>query len=851
MNKRIITYLKQEKNLKQEEINGVLKKLRLNPEDKLSDESKGKIDRELKISHKPQKKIIVKKKKVTKKKKVIRAKTAPEKKDSNQNADSKKYDNKSKSNTSNKDYDDKKKRKVYIKKSGEGSNTSKKYDGKKTTNKTFKNKKYNPKGRSDNRGPSNTNNSNNRNNTRPANNNFKKKFEKKATPDIDITQATKKNTHINKKGKKTRYYKKDKRKELDFKLEQELKKKKAEKAALQSVPAEIEVPDSITVQDLAKKMNLKASVIVKKFFDMGMMVTVNQIIDIDSAEIVASEFNCKINKVSIYDQIEVPKQDDLKSNLKKRPPIVTVMGHVDHGKTTLLDYIRNTKVTTQEAGGITQSIGAYKVGVEGKDIVFIDTPGHEAFTNMRARGAQITDVVILIVAADDGVMPQTKEAIAHAKEAGVPVIVAVNKIDKHNANPEKVKGELAEHEIIPQEWGGDVIFVPVSALNGKGIDELLEAVLLVSEDINLDSDYSKDKWAEGIVLESCVEKGKGTVATVIIKNGILSQRDFFVAGNEYGRVRRMSDDKGKMVKQVGPSTPVEVIGFEGIPEAGDLFNVMPSEKEAKALSKKRKDVETMEKQKKSAVNLDNIFEKIEDGSSAELKIIIRADVQGMAEAMKQAIEKLTIKAIKVNVIQLSVGAITENDVSLASASDAIIIGFNTKPTKRAVEMADESGVDIRRYSIIYDVIEDLKNAMTGLAAPKVREEILGEIEVRQIFKVPGVGVVAGSYVTKGVITRNALCRIFREGKLLYESKVESLNRFKDSVKEVKQGIECGISVKNFNDFREGDVIEAYKKIEEAVSYEELMKNEEERLKAEKAEKDEKEKKEKKDKESKK
>ncbi|MCX8059551.1 MAG: translation initiation factor IF-2 [Spirochaetes bacterium] len=605
--------------------------------------------------------------------------------------------------------------------------------------------------------------------------------------------------------------------------------KKKEEETKFNIPSKIEIPETITVSELAKKMNIKSNMLIKKFFEMGKLVTINQIIDAETAEIVVSEFGTQVIRTSIADEIKIPEQNLSKQDIRIRPPIVTIMGHVDHGKTSLLDYIRKSKITATEAGGITQKIGAYKVDVKGKSIVFIDTPGHEAFANMRARGAKVTDIVILVVAADDGVMPQTKEAINHAREANVPIIVAINKIDKHNANPDKVKGELAEFNLIPQEWGGDTLFFNISALKGIGVDDLLEGILLLADSLNLKADFYTEKWGSGYILESRIDKGRGVIATVILKDGVVKLKQFFVSGKEYGKVRSMIDDKGKSLKIAYPGDAVEIIGFEGLPEPGDEFNIVDNEDLVKEISKKRKEYEVLKKSKKSSLSLDSILKQMDSSEVKELKIILNADVNGMVEALSNALEKLSVKEVKVKVIQKSVGAIKESDVNLAIASKAIIIGFNTKPTPEALKLAESEGVEIRRYNIIYDAIEDIKSAISGLAAPKIKEEIIGEIEVRQLFKVPNVGTVAGSYVTKGKVVRGALCRIYRDHVKIYESKIASLFRFKDPVKEVKQGFECGISIENFNDINVGDIIEVYQNIEEAISFEELKREETEEL----------------------
>ncbi|MFN3410882.1 MAG: translation initiation factor IF-2 [Exilispira sp.] len=644
---------------------------------------------------------------------------------------------------------------------------------------------------------------------------FAKTF--KNTPVIQV-QPVVTNYQKNKKKHDLFDYEISEKDELHGKLNRGTKKRKDIDFA---IPEEIEIPETITVSDLAKKMNIKANVLIQKLFEIGNTVTINQVLDADTAEILLSYFNCKVKRTSMLDSIKIPVQTDIKPILQKRPPIVTVLGHVDHGKTTLLDRIRKTNVAAGEVGGITQRIGAYKVKIRDEEIVFIDTPGHEAFTSMRARGASATDIAILIVAADDGVMPQTIEALNHAKAAKVPIIVAINKCDKPGAKIEKIKTDLANLDLLPQEWGGDTIYVEISALKGTGIDQLLDSILLIAELLELKADYNPKKWAEGIILESRLDKGRGIIATVLVKNGILKERDVFIAGNYEGKVRSMIDENGKKLEKAYPSTPVEVIGFEQLPEAGSIFSVVDSEKTAKEIARKRRELESFEKQKESSVNLANVLSKINKGEVGQLNLIIKADVQGMAEALKTSCEKLSVSQINVNVIHYSVGAITESDVNLAVTSKSIIIGFNTKPTKEAQIIAEREGVEIRKYNIIYDVIEDIKNSITGLAAPKIREEIIGEVEIRQIFNIPSIGIVGGGFVTKGVVAKDSLCRIYRDNIVIHTGKLASLYHFKNPVKEVKQGLECGLTIEKFNDLKEGDILEIYKNVEEKVNFEEL------------------------------
>ncbi len=542
---------------------------------------------------------------------------------------------------------------------------------------------------------------------------------------------------------------------------------------------------------------------------LGILATINQNLDYDTAAIVASEFGIQLDKKAAksFEEILIDEDtEDDPSTLVPRPPIVTVMGHVDHGKTSLLDAIRNSRVTAQEAGGITQHIGAYTVDVDGKPITFLDTPGHEAFTSMRARGAQVTDIAILVVAANDGVMPQTVEAINHAKEAGVPIVVAINKIDVTGANPERVKQELTEHDLLVEEWGGDTIAVPVSALHNEGIDTLLEMVLLVAEMQELKA--NPNRLAKGTIIEAELDKGRGPVATVLVQNGTLKVGDSIVAGIAYGRVRAMMDHTGKRLKAAGPSTPVQVLGLTEVPEAGDILYAVQDDKLAKQVSEERKEKAKEQQIKASSkMSLDDLFSKISEGEVKELNLIIKADVQGSVEAVKQSLERLSNEEVRVRTIHGAVGAISESDVMLATASNAIIIGFNVRPAPSASELAAREGIDIRLYRVIYNAIEDMEAAMKGMLDPEYREVILGHAEVRETFKVPGAGIVAGCYVTDGKILRNADARLVRNGIVIYEGKISSLRRFKDDVREVATGYECGISLENFNDIKEEDIIE--------------------------------------------
>ena len=575
------------------------------------------------------------------------------------------------------------------------------------------------------------------------------------------------------------------------------------------VQLSITVPDEITVGELASRMKISAGEVIKKLMSMGLMVTVNQVIDYDSAFLVADEFKIKVSKevvLTIEDRL-FDESADKEEDLKPRAPVVVVMGHVDHGKTSLLDAIRNTNVTAGEAGGITQHIGAYRVTVQGKEITFLDTPGHEAFTAMRARGANLTDVAVLVVAADDGIMPQTVEAINHAKAAGVTIIVAINKIDKPGADPDRVKQELTQYELVPEEWGGDTICVPVSAVKGTGVNELLEMIILSSDMMELKANPSRA--AKGVVIEAKLDKGRCAVATVLVQNGTLKNGDIVIAGTATGRVRMMTNDKGERVNEAGPSFPVEIMGLSEAPNAGDVFNAVADERMARELVEQRKHQEKEEAFKKDAkVNLDDLFNQIGSGIKT-FNIIVKADVQGSAEAVKQSLVKLSNDEVKVAVIHAGVGGITESDVMLAAASNALIIGFNIRPDKKALDAAARDGVDIRTYRIIYECIEEIEAAMKGMLAPKFRENVIGHAEVRQTIRVPNVGTIAGSYVTDGKIARHALIRVLRDNVVIFEDKIASLKRFKDDAREVAQSFECGVVLEKFNDIKVGDVLEAY------------------------------------------
>ena len=569
------------------------------------------------------------------------------------------------------------------------------------------------------------------------------------------------------------------------------------------------IPDEIVVSELASRLKVTATEVIKKLMGLGEMCTINQVIDFDTASLVAEELGAKVEKeviVTIEERLIDDSDDDGEG--VERAPVVVVMGHVDHGKTSLLDHIRNAHVTATEAGGITQHIGAYRVNYNGKDITFLDTPGHEAFTSMRARGASVTDIAILVVAADDGIMPQTVEAINHAKAANIPIIVAINKMDKPGANPENIKQQLTEHNLVVEEWGGDVICVPISAKTGMGIDELLENVLLVAEVAEYKA--NPNRLAKGAVIEARLDKGRGPIATLLVQNGTLHTGDIIIAGTAVGRVRVMTNDKGEVVNEAGPSCPVEITGLAEVPSAGDTFNAVEDERLARELVEQRKHEAKQEQFKQyQKVTLDNLFSQIEQGEIKELPIIVKADVQGSVEAVRQSLEKLSNDEVRVKVIHGGVGAVSESDVMLADASNAIIVGFNVRPDPVAEENAKRDGVDIRLYRIIYDAIEEIQTAMKGMLAPKFHEVGLGRVEVRQVYKITGVGTVSGSYVLSGKITRNAEIRVVRDGIIIADDKMSSLKRFKDDVKEVAEGYECGITLEKFNDVKVGDIFEAY------------------------------------------
>lgn len=614
-----------------------------------------------------------------------------------------------------------------------------------------------------------------------------------------------------KKQKLVQKSKQQKKERLSTKRETEVEKmRRLELERARKQQLKVLIPDEITVSELAVKLKATAAEVIKKLIGLGVMATQNETIDFDTAALVAEEMGAKVEHevvVTIEERLIVDDEDK-PEDLVPRDPVVVVMGHVDHGKTSLLDRIRHANVTATEAGGITQHIGAYRVSVGGREITFLDTPGHEAFTAMRLRGAMVTDIAILVVAADDGIMPQTVEAINHAKAAGVSIIVAINKMDKEGANPDRIKQQLTEHELVPEEWGGDVICVPVSAKTGAGIDELLEDVILTADMLELKA--NPNRLAKGSVIEARLDKGRGPIATLLVQNGTLRMGDVIIAGAAVGRVRTMTDDKGRAVKSAGPSVPVEITGLAEVPSAGDTFNAVADEKLARELVEQRKQEAKEESFKQyQKVTLDNLFSQISEGEIKELPIIVKADVQGSVEAVKQSLEKISNDEVKVKVIHGGVGAISESDVMLANASGAIIVGFNVRPDPVAKENAERDGVDLRTYRVIYDAIEEIQDAMKGMLAPKYVETDTARVEVRQVYKVTGVGAVAGCYVVSGKISRNDLVRVVRDGIVISEDKMSSLKRFKDNVREVAAGFECGITLEKFSDFKEGDIFEAY------------------------------------------
>lgn len=596
-------------------------------------------------------------------------------------------------------------------------------------------------------------------------------------------------------------------------LEEEPKVKSPSKKKKKRI---VEIDEALTVESFAEKVNVSVTEVIAKLMDLGMMLTKNADLEFDVAAIIADEFGVKLKQKQVSVKGEETSIEDLfrvDDSIERLPraPVVTIMGHVDHGKTTLLDRIRNAEVAKSEAGGITQHIGAYQVEINDKKITFLDTPGHEAFTSMRARGAQVTDIAVLVVAANDGVMPQTIEAINHAKAAEVPIIIAINKMDVSGANPDHVKQQLAEQGLIPEDWGGDTICVPVSALRGEGIEDLLDMILLVSEMQELKAPV--ECKAVGTIIEAKLDRSRGPVATVLIQQGTLTVSDSVVAGGVYGRIRAMVNDRGQNIKEAGPSMPVEVLGLNDVPQAGDLFQVATDDKEAREIATKRLAKEKEKMQKTTKVSLDDLFAQIKSAEIKELKLLIKADVQGSAEAVKQSLEKVSTSEVKVVAIHTGVGAINESDVMLASASNAIIIGFNVRPDPIAKKQAERESVDIRLYRVIYDAVDDIEKALKGMLDPKYKEEVIGHAEVREVFKVPKIGNVGGCYVTDGKIHRSAKARVLRDNIVIYEGDLGSLKRFKDDVREVAAGFECGIGFERFNDIKEGDIIEAYQMIQ--------------------------------------
>lgn len=579
---------------------------------------------------------------------------------------------------------------------------------------------------------------------------------------------------------------------------------------IKATPKEIKYHGTLTVSDLAEKLNKDATEIIKNLMFLGVMATKNQDLDDDTIELICAEYNVEVEKEIILEDTDLHKyiEEDKEEDLIERPAVVTIMGHVDHGKTTLLDAIRHTKVTEGEAGGITQHIGAYQVESDDKKITFLDTPGHAAFTSMRSRGAEVTDIAILVVAADDGVMPQTVEAISHAKAAGVPIIVAVNKIDKEAANPDRVMQELTEHGLIAEDWGGDTIFVNLSAIKREGIDDLLEMILLVAEMEELKA--NPNNRAFGTVIEAELDKGRGPVASLLVQNGTLRVSESIVVGNTFGRVRAMVNDVGTRVESVGPSTPVEITGLNAVPQAGDQFLVFTDEKQARQIGEARQEKEVQESRSHDTkVSLDDLFTQIQQGEVKEINLVLKADVQGSAEALASSLEKIEVEGVKVKIIHSGVGAIKESDIILASASNAIVIGFNVRPDANATKTAASEKVDIRLYRVIYQAIEEIESAMKGLLDPEYEEKVIGQAEVRETFKVSRIGTIAGCYVIDGKITRSAGVRLIRDGVVQYEGEIDSLKRFQDDAREVAQNYECGITIKNYNNIREGDIIEAF------------------------------------------
>ncbi|TFB23171.1 translation initiation factor IF-2 [Filobacillus milosensis] len=643
----------------------------------------------------------------------------------------------------------------------------------------------------------NSNPNNNKSNNKP---NHKKNQNSNQNQNHNQSHSKKHNNKPNKKQNKGKQNRKQNQQQPQAQQSQQPKQ----------TPEKITYSGSLTVGELAEKLNKDSSEIIKKLMMLGVMATINQTLEAESIELICDDYGVEVEEEIVVEETALDnyiKEDD-PSELEVRPAVVTIMGHVDHGKTTLLDSIRHTKVTEGEAGGITQHIGAYQIEEDGKKITFLDTPGHAAFTSMRSRGAQVTDIAILVVAADDGVMPQTVEAINHAKAAEVPIIVAVNKMDKEGADPNRVMQELMEYELVAEDWGGETIFVPLSAIKREGIDDLVEMINLVSEVEELKA--NADRLADGTVIEAELDKGRGPVATFLVQNGTLKVGDPLVVGHTYGKVRAMTNDLGKRVKEAGPSTPVEVIGLQDVPQAGDRFVVFGDEKEAKRVAdlRKQKEIES-QREETSKVSLDDLFKQIQEGDVKEINVIVKADVQGSVEALASSLQKIEVDGVNIKIIHTGVGAITESDIILAAASNAVVVGFNVRPDANAKRTAEQEKIDIRLHRVIYKVIEEIEAAMKGMLDPEFEEKVIGQVEVRETFKVSKVGTIAGSYVTDGKITRNSGIRIIRDGVVQFEGEIDSLKRYKDDVKEVQQGYECGITVVNYNDLKEGDIIEAY------------------------------------------
>ncbi|MRG85357.1 translation initiation factor IF-2 [Salinibacillus xinjiangensis] len=623
-------------------------------------------------------------------------------------------------------------------------------------------------------------------------------------------QNQKKQANQNKQSQKNNHKKGKQKKNKNTMKPNNKDQQQTQQNKAKETPSKITYSGSLTVGELAEKLNKEPSELIKKLMFLGVMATINQDLDPDSIELLCEDYGVEVEEEVVLDETDIENFDyeDDEKDLVERPAVVTIMGHVDHGKTTLLDSIRHTKVTEGEAGGITQHIGAYQIEQDGKKITFLDTPGHAAFTSMRSRGAQITDIAILVVAADDGVMPQTIEAINHAKAAEVPIIIAVNKIDKEGANPDRVMQELTEHGLVPEDWGGDTIFVPVSAIQGKGIDDLIEMIILVSEVEELKA--NPDRLAAGTVVEAQLDKGRGSVATLLVQNGTLRVGDPLVVGHTFGRVRAMVNDEGRRIQEAGPSTPVEITGLNEVPQAGDRFIAFEDEKKARQVGEARQQKQIEEQRNDSVkVNLDDLFEQIKKGEMKEINLIVKADVQGSVEAVAASLQKIDVEGVDVKIIHTGVGAITESDIILASASNAIVIGFNVRPDANAKKTAETEKVDVRLHRVIYKAIEEIESAMKGMLDPEYEEKVTGQAEVRETFKVSKVGTIAGCYILEGKVSRNAGVRLIRDGVVLMEGEIDTLKRYKDDVKEVAQGYECGITIKNYNDIKEGDIIEAF------------------------------------------